>query len=504
MRGVLPARPRGRNFLQMRLRLAVLLILPPSLACGQASDGWPQHSRERPAPPRGVAPVLRAPVPAPPGAAILFDGTSLDAWRSSGGSGAARWELPGDGVMAVRPGTGGIETTASFGDVHLHVEWSAPQAPTASGQDRGNSGVFLMGRYEVQVLDSYESATYADGQAGAIYGQYPPRVNLSQPPGEWNAYDIEFRRPRFGGDGSLLAPARMTVRHNGVVIHADQPLLGPTSHMVRAPYEAHADALPISLQDHGDRVRFRNIWVRALPPLDDAPAAPDARATDAVLARAAALAAGWQFRRAIDEYTRALAAQRDADAMLLRWRGHRWLSVRAFDAAEADLALAAGYDPSNYGAWYHLGIIHFINGRWSNAADAFRAAMPLAPNPGEFSGSTDWLWMTLMRAGRTHEATALLDDARRQVVARAELTPVGNAYDTRLRLYRGEITPEQVFTAADTAATQVATLSYGVGNWYLVRGDTVRARDWFERAVWSGGWAAFGAIVAEVELERAR
>ncbi len=487
-----------------RLLVATFAVLVPAAACGQASEGWPQHSRERPAPPIGVAPALRTPVAPPPGATILFDGRSLDAWRSSDGVSAARWQLLGDGAMAVQPGTGGIETKAAFGDVHLHVEWSAPDPPTATGQDRGNSGVFLMGRYEVQVLDSYESATYADGQAGAIYGQYPPRLNLAQPPGAWNSYDIEFRRPRFASDGRVLSPARMTVRHNGVVIHADQPLLGPTSHIVRAPYEAHPDALPIALQDHGDRVRFRNIWVRELPPLAEAPAAPDARATDAVLARAAALAAGWQFRRAIDEYTRALTARNDDEAMLRRWRGHRWLSVREFGKAEEDLALAAGMDATNYGAWYHLGIIHYINGRWRNAAEAFRAALPLAPNAGEFSGSTDWLWMTLMRDGRADDARASLVESRRLRATRADWAATGNAYDARLALYAGEITPEQVFTPADTAATQVATLSYGVGNWYLVRGDSARAREWFERAVWSGGWAAFGAIVAEVELARLR
>jgi tetratricopeptide (TPR) repeat protein len=486
----------------MRTSAAVALLVLPSLACGQASEGWPQHSRERPAPPVGVAPALAAPLPPPPGATVLFDGRSLDAWRSSDGVTAARWRVLDDGALEVTPGTGGIETRADFGDVYLHIEWSAPLPATGRDQNRGNSGVFLMGRYEVQVLDSYDNATYPDGQAGAIYGQYPPRLNVTAPPGQWNAFDIEFRRPRFGPDGSVLEPARMTVRHNGVVIHADRPLMGPTSHVIRAPYEAHTDALPIALQDHGDRVRFRNIWVRELPAAATAPEAVDAKVTESVLARAAAFAADWQFRRAIDEYTRALDAGNDDDAMLRRWRGHRYLSVREFDKAEADLALAAGIDPSNYGAWYHLGIIHFINGRWDNAAAAFRAAMPLAPNPGEFSGSTDWLWMTLMRAGRDADARALLDDARAQVAARPELAPSGNAYDTRLRLYRGEITPEQVITAADTAATQLATLRYGVGNWYLVRGDTVRAREWFERAVWSGGWAAFGAIVPEVELQR--
>jgi tetratricopeptide (TPR) repeat protein len=487
----------------MRTHFAVAAIagfVLPAAACGQASEGWPQHSLDRPKPPVAVAPRITAPLPPPPGATVLFDGSSLAAWRS--GDEPARWRVLGDGSFEVVPGTGGIETREAFGDVHLHLEWSAALPITGNGQNRSNSGVFLMQRYEVQVLDSYDNATYADGQAGSIYGQYPPRVNVTAPPGEWNTYDIEFRAPRFAPDGSLREPARMTVRHNGVVVQADRPLMGPTSHIVRAPYEAHEDALPIALQDHGDKVRFRNIWLRPLPPAPEAPAAPDPRATDAVLARAAAFSAGSQFRRAIDEYTRALEAGNGDDALLRRWRGHRWLSVREFAKAEEDLALAAGIDPTNYGAWYHLGIVHFINGRWDNAAEAFRTALPLAPNAGEFSGSTDWLWMTLMRAGRAAEARASLERSRTLRATRADWAAVGNAYDARLALYRGEIGPEQVFTPADTAAAQVATLSYGVGNWHLVRGDTVQARRWFERAVLSGGWPAFGAIVAEVELGR--
>lgn len=243
--------------------LAAVVGAGPTAARGQAADGWPQHSRERPVPPVVAAPRLAAPVPAPAGATVLFDGTSLTAWRS--GDAPARWRVVGDGSVEVVPGTGGIETRDAFRDVHLHVEWSAPLPVTDLDQDRGNSGVFLMQRYEVQVLDSYDNVTYADGQAGAIYGQYPPRVNVTAPPGEWNAYDIEFRAPRFAPDGTVREPARMTVRHNGVLIHDDRPLLGPTSHRERAPYEAHADALPIVLQDHGSPVRFRNIWVRPLP-----------------------------------------------------------------------------------------------------------------------------------------------------------------------------------------------------------------------------------------------
>lgn len=210
-----------------------------------------------------TAPPQSLPIPAPADAAKLFDGEGLSHWVRTDGT-PARWKLlPGD-ALEVAPGTGDIQTRATFGDVRIHVEWASPDPAEGSDQDRGNSGVFLMGRYEVQVLDSWESPTYADGQAGAIYGQFPPRVNVSRKPGEWQSYDIEFRRPRFDAEGKLLSPARMTVRHNGVLIHDDVELLGPTSNRVRAPYEAHADALPIKLQDHGHRVRFRNIWVRPL------------------------------------------------------------------------------------------------------------------------------------------------------------------------------------------------------------------------------------------------
>jgi tetratricopeptide (TPR) repeat protein len=481
--------------------LAAALLLAAPLAAQQRTD-WPQHAM-RPPPPLATAPMLGAPIPAPADATVLFDGRELAAWRAVGGE-APRWRVA-DGAMEVMPGTGDIETRALFGDIHLHVEWASPVSPVPAaqdresnrGQNRGNSGVFLMQRYEVQVLDSYLdlNPTYADGQAGAIYGQFPPRVNVTQPPGQWNSYDIEFRRPRFAADGRLVAPARMTVRHNGVIVHADVPLLGPTSHMERAPYAAHDDALPIKLQDHGSRVRFRNIWVRPLPALPPIPAA-DAGDRAALITRAAAEAGVRQFRAAIDTYTRGLAAAPD-DALLLRWRGHRSLSVREFDLAAVDLGTAARLDPALYGAWYHLGVLRFARGEFAAAADAFRRAQPIAPDAGELAGSTDWLWMSLQRAGRAAEATAML-------AARPDSLPVSNAYAQRLKLYRGEIGPEAVFTPADTADVAVATLSFGVGNWHLVRGDTVTARRWFERAVWSGGWPAFGAIVAEAELQRLR
>ena len=149
--------------------------------------------------------------PLPRDAVILFDGTNLDAWQTPEG-GPARWKVT-DGFMEVAPGTGPIETKAKFGDVQLHVEWASPNPPVGKGQDRGNSGIFLMGVYELQVVDSYHADTYADGQAGRLYGQYPPLANASRPPGEWQTYDIAFRRPRFDSGGKLLEPARFT-RHS--------------------------------------------------------------------------------------------------------------------------------------------------------------------------------------------------------------------------------------------------------------------------------------------------
>jgi hypothetical protein len=167
--------------------------------------------------------------------------------------------------MEVAKGTGSIETAQGFGSAQLHVEWRAPVPAEGSGQDRGNSGVFLMGMYEVQVLDSYKNRTYADGSAGAIYGQYPPLVNASRKPGEWQTYDIVFRAPRFRADSTLADSAHFTVFHNGVLVQNNVAAMGPTSHMRRTPYSYHADKLPIMLQDHGDPIRFRNIWVRELP-----------------------------------------------------------------------------------------------------------------------------------------------------------------------------------------------------------------------------------------------
>ena len=202
-----------------------------------------------------------------------------------------------------------------------------------------------------------------------------------------------------------------------------------------------------------------------------------------------------QFREAIATFTRGLEIEPN-NALLLRWRGHRYLSVRDFDRAFADLSRGSAIDPTIYGNWYHLGIVQFLRGDFADAAASFAKAQPIAPDPGELAGSTDWLWMSLSRAGRGADAKAMLD--------RRPEKPVTNAYTRRLQLYRGEIGPDAVVTPADTDEVQIATLAYGLGNWYLVRGDKAQARKWFERSVQSGGWPGFGFIVSEIELERLR
>lgn len=243
---------------------AVLVIACAMSATGQVSTKWPQHSMDRPQPHVVDPGPFTASPPPPSDAVVLFDGRSLSGWRSADSAAQpARWKVSG-GYMEVVAKTGAIQTTQAFGDVQLHVEWRAPTPPSGESQERGNSGVFLMGRYEVQVLDSYHNVTYADGHAGAIFGQFPPLVNASRPPGEWQSYDIVFHRPRFDPAGTVLAPARMTVFMNGVLVQDDVALSGPTAYQRRPPYVRHADALPIQLQDHGDPVRFRNIWARRL------------------------------------------------------------------------------------------------------------------------------------------------------------------------------------------------------------------------------------------------
>lgn len=222
--------------------------------------------------------------------------------------------------------------------------------------------------------------------------------------------------------------------------------------------------------------------------------AADSRNVERIIALGLAQSAARQFREAIATFTRGLSLAPD-NPTLLRWRGHRYLSVREMDRAREDLTRGLGLDSTNYGILYHLGIVRFAEGDFEGAARAFASAQPRAPNAGELAGATDWLWMALARAGKSAEAKAMLD-------RRPDSLPVSNAYSQRLRLYRGEIGPHAVITSADTSDVAVATLSYGVGNWYLVRGDTAQARTWFKRSVGSGGWPGFGFILSEVELRR--
>jgi len=203
-----------------------------------------------------------------------------------------------------------------------------------------------------------------------------------------------------------------------------------------------------------------------------------------------------QFHEAIATFTRGLEIE-PTNALLLRWRGHRYISVRDFDRAFADLTRGSAIDSTIYGIWYHLGVVQYLRGDFAAAAVSFAKAQPIAPDAGELAGSTDWLWMSLSRAGRGADAKAMLD-------RRPDSKPVTNAYTRRLQLYRGEIGPDAVITSADTDDVQVASLAYGLGNWYLLRGDNAQARKWFERSIQSGGWPAFGFIVSEVELRRLR
>ena len=222
----------------------------------------------------------------------------------------------------------------------------------------------------------------------------------------------------------------------------------------------------------------------------------DPRNVDRIIALGIAQSGARQFREAIATFTRGLEIAPN-NAMLYRWRGHRYLSVRELDKAYDDLTRGLSIDSTNYGILYHLGIVNFARGNFNRAAELFAKAQPRAPDAGELAGSTDWLWMSLMRAGRTTEASAML-------ARRPDSLKISNAYTQRLRLYRGEITPDQVITPADTADVQAATLAYGIGNWYLVRGDTAAARTWFDRSVKSGGWPGFGFILSEIELQRLR
>ncbi|MBB3586559.1 hypothetical protein FHY04_001412 [Sphingomonas sp. BK481] len=238
----------------------------PMLPGGQ----WRVHDADRPAP-VAVAPAA-APGGPPADAIVLFDGRSLDAWKPD----RIAWPIEnGALIIPSRAKSGGennLVSKQSFGDVQMHLEFRSPNPPTKSSQDRGNSGIWFMQRYELQILDGYRNPTYADGTVGGVYGWKPPLVNPARKPGEWQTYDIVFERPRFAADGSLVRPAYVTALLNGVLVQNHQAMLGTTNWRHVARYTAHPDAAPIQLQDHDSPVAFRNIWIR---PLTDAAIAQD-------------------------------------------------------------------------------------------------------------------------------------------------------------------------------------------------------------------------------------
>jgi len=200
----------------------------------------------------------------PSDAIVLFDGKNFSAWEREKGGGDVKWKLE-ENTMTVAGGTGNIKTKQGFGDCQLHIEWRTPKEVKGSGQGRGNSGIFLMGRYELQVLDSYNNRTYSNGQAGSIYKQHIPLANACRPPGEWQTYDIIFTAPRFNEkDSTLKSPAYITVIHNGVLVQNHTAIWGGTEYIGIAEYKMHGPKEPIVLQDHGDAVSFRNIWIREL------------------------------------------------------------------------------------------------------------------------------------------------------------------------------------------------------------------------------------------------
>jgi hypothetical protein len=252
-----------------RVRLFVLSVLASvcftQLAPAQNDQGWKIHDMSRPKP-RNVEPAApstqQTPGKAPSDAIVLFDGKDLRNWCDPDGK-PSKW-IVRDGAMQCASDAGNIRTWLKFGDCQLHVEWASPAPPKGESQHRGNSGVLLMGKYEVHILDSSNNATFADGYAGSLFGQYPPLVNASLPPGQWQTFDIVFTRPRFDERGNPVSEAWITLLHNGVLVQNNVDFMGPTGGMRRDGYQVHQDKLPLQLPDRGDAVRFRNIWVREL------------------------------------------------------------------------------------------------------------------------------------------------------------------------------------------------------------------------------------------------
>jgi len=228
------------------------------------SGKWHVHDPDRPVPPVVTPGAAFSHGAQPPSdATVLFDGTDLSKWKSAK-TGDAPWKIQ-DGYMEVVPHSGNILTKKDFGSFQLHLEWAEPENVQGNSQERGNSGVIIYGLYEIQVLDNYNNPTYPDGQCGSLYGQTPPLVNACKKPGEWQSYDIIFESPRWNKEKELDRPASATVIQNGVVLHHKQALIGPTGHKKLATYKnTQASTGPIELQDHGNPLRFRNIWIRTI------------------------------------------------------------------------------------------------------------------------------------------------------------------------------------------------------------------------------------------------
>ena len=254
------------------LSCAAVALAQPHASVGYTDtpylpDGkWRVHDLNRPHP-RQITPGA-TPGAAPSDAIVLFDGTNLAKWTGlkRGVSSGPEWKIE-NGYMECVPKTSDLVTKDKFGDIQLHIEWAVPAKIEGESQDRGNSGVLLMSRYEVQVLDSFQNPTYADGQAASMYGQYPPLVNAVRKPGEWQTYDIVFEAPRFEKD-KLVRPAYLTLFHNGVLVHNHMEWLGTAEHRRVGRYTAHGAEEPLTLQNHNTRVRFRNIWVRPIGTYD--------------------------------------------------------------------------------------------------------------------------------------------------------------------------------------------------------------------------------------------
>lgn len=229
---------------------------------------WHVHDGDRPQP-RIVTPAATFShlAPAPSDAKVLFDGKDLSQFQLGNGSDAP-WKVEG-GYMEVKPKSGSIRTREKFADFQLHIEFATPAKVEGNSQGRGNSGILMNGIYEIQVLDSYNNKTYPDGQCGGLYGQTPPLVNASKPPGEWQSYDIVFESPRWGSDGKIAKRAAVTVIHNGVILHHRREYTGTTPHQANGTYDKpHAPEMFIELQDHNNPMRFRNIWIRSIGEYD--------------------------------------------------------------------------------------------------------------------------------------------------------------------------------------------------------------------------------------------